>query len=42
VKLNNQDDMVVVGVIADIPHNSSITFDAVIPSESLKKIWGNE
>lgn len=35
VHFDNRIDLTVVGVIQDIPHNSSITFDAVIPIENL-------
>lgn len=35
VHFDNRIDLTVVGVIKDIPHNSTITFDAVIPLENL-------
>jgi len=35
VRFDNRTDLTVVGVIKDIPHNSTITFDAVIPLENL-------
>lgn len=41
VRMNNRFDMTVVGVIKDIPHNSSISFDAVIPIKNLETIWSN-
>ena len=41
VKMDNRLDMTVVGVIKDIPHNSSISFDAVIPLKNLETLWGN-
>lgn len=42
VRYNNQKDMTVVGVIEDIPQNSSIQFDAVIPLENLKMFYGRD
>lgn len=42
VRYNNQKDMTVVGVIEDLPHNSSIQFDAVIPLENLKMFYGRD
>ena len=35
IHFDNRVDLTVVGVIKDIPHNSTITFDAVIPLENL-------
>jgi putative ABC transport system permease protein len=35
VRMDNRIDMTVVGVIKDIPNNSSITFDAIIPLENI-------
>ena len=42
VRYNNQKDMTVVGVIEDIPQNSSIQFDAVIPLENLRMFYGRD
>ena len=42
VRYNNQSDMMVVGVIEDIPQNSSIRFDAIVPLENLKLLYGGE
>ncbi len=36
VRMDNRVDMTVVGVIKDIPNNSSITFDALIPLENIR------
>ncbi len=41
IRYNNQKDMTVVGVIENIPDNSSIQFDAVIPLENLSAFYGN-
>lgn len=41
VRMDNRFDMTVVGVIKDIPHNSTINFDAVIPLKNLEVLWGN-
>lgn len=35
IRMDNRIDMTVVGVISDIPKNSSISFDAVIPIENI-------
>jgi putative ABC transport system permease protein len=35
VKMNNRSDMRVVGILKEIPKNSSITFDAIIPLENI-------
>jgi putative ABC transport system permease protein len=40
VRFNNSLDLIVAGVIDDIPHNSSIQFDAVMPLESYGMING--
>jgi putative ABC transport system permease protein len=42
VRFNNQKDLTVVGVIEDIPQNSSIQFDAVIPLQNLKIFYGRD
>jgi putative ABC transport system permease protein len=42
VHFNNQKDLTVVGVIEDIPQNSSIQFDAVIPIENLKIFYSRD
>lgn len=41
VRMDNRFDMTVAGVIKDFPHNSSISFDAVIPIRNLETIWSN-
>ncbi len=40
VRFNNTHDLVVAGVIDDIPHNSTIQFDAVLPLENLGILYG--
>lgn len=42
VRLDNRTDMQVVGVIRDIPHNSSIAFDVLIPIDNFKAMVGRE
>ncbi len=42
VRFDNQKDLTVVGVIEDIPQNSSIRFDAVIPLENLKIFYSRD
>ena len=42
VRFSNQKDMTVVGVIEDIPQNSSIQFDGVIPLENMKIFYGRD
>jgi len=42
VRFNNSTDMTVAGVIKDIPTNSSIQFDAVLPIQNLKIFYGRE
>jgi putative ABC transport system permease protein len=42
VRYNNQKDMTVVGVIEDIPQNSSIQFDAVIPLENMRIFFSRD
>jgi len=41
IRMDNRFDMTVAGVIKDFPHNSSITFDAVIPIRNLETLWSN-
>jgi len=41
VRMDNRFDMTVAGVIEDIPHNSSISFDAIIPIQNIETIWSN-
>jgi putative ABC transport system permease protein len=41
VRLDDRLNMTVVGVIKDIPNNSSIKFDAVIPLKKLKTYYSN-
>ncbi len=40
IRLNNQLDVVVAGIIKDIPQNSSLTFDLILPIELLAHYWG--
>lgn len=40
VRFNNTSDLTVAGVVKDIPHNSSIQFEALVPIQNLGKIWG--
>ena len=40
VRMDNRIDMTVAGVIKDIPNNSSITFDAIIPLENIGVYYG--
>ena len=40
MKMENRADMTVVGVIKDIPDNSSISFDALIPLENIGYYFG--
>ena len=40
VRMDNRIDMVIAGVIKDIPSNSSITFDAIIPLENVGVYYG--
>ncbi len=40
VRFNNSKDLVVAGVLDDIPHNSSIQFDAVLPLENIGVLYG--
>jgi putative ABC transport system permease protein len=42
IRFNNQTDLTVVGVIKDIPHNSTLTFDAVMPLENLKVFFSRD
>lgn len=42
VRLDNNSDMLVVGVIRDIPHNSSISFNVLIPLDKFKDYVGRE
>lgn len=42
VRFNNEKDMTVAGVTEDIPHNSSIQFDAVIPINNLASSYGRD
>lgn len=41
IRMDNRIDMTVVGVISDIPRNSSITFDALIPVENIGFYYSN-
>jgi putative ABC transport system permease protein len=42
VRFNNSTDMTIAGVIKDIPTNSSIQFDAVLPIQNLKIFYGRD
>ena len=42
VRMDDRYDMIVTGVIRDIPHNSSIAFNAVIPIEYLKMYYSGD
>ncbi len=39
VRFDNRIDLTVAGVIKDIPHNSTITFDAIIPLENIINLY---
>ncbi len=47
IRLNNSEDYEVTGILADIPFNSSLRFDFVLPIEHFEKVnqwlreWGN-
>ena len=40
VRMDNRIDMTIAGVIKDIPNNSSISFDAIIPLENIGVYYG--
>jgi putative ABC transport system permease protein len=42
VRLDNKADMLVVGVIRDIPHNSSISFDVLVPIDYIRTMYGSD
>ena len=42
IRMDNRVNMTIVGVIKDIPKNSSITFDAIIPLENLRSLFGRD
>jgi len=42
VRFNNEKDMTVAGVTQDIPNNSSIQFDAIIPINNLASAFGRD
>jgi len=42
VRFNNTTDLTVAGVIKDLPHNTFLSFDAVVPIENIAKIWGRD
>ena len=42
VRFNNTTNMTVAGVIKDLPHNTFLSFDAVVPVQHITKIWGRE
>ncbi len=42
VRFNNNIDMTVSGVVKDLPHNTFLKFDAVVPLEIMKKTWEQE
>jgi putative ABC transport system permease protein len=42
IRLNNSIPLMVTGVFEDLPHNTHLTFDAVISSKRLKKIYDDK
>ena len=42
VRFNNTTDLTVAGVIEDLPHNTFLEFDAVVPVQNIAKLWGRE
>jgi putative ABC transport system permease protein len=42
VRMDNRIDMTIAGVIKDIPNNSSISFDAIIPLENVGVYYGRK
>jgi putative ABC transport system permease protein len=42
IRVDNRFDLVVAGIIKDIPQNSSIAFDILLPIEQLANFWGND
>lgn len=42
VRFNNEKDMIVAGVTKDLPNNSSIRFDAIIPIQNLASAYGRD
>ena len=42
IRLDNKLDVVVAGVIKDIPNNSSLSFDIILPIAKLANYWGIE
>jgi putative ABC transport system permease protein len=42
VRFNNTTDLTVAGVIKDLPHNTFLEFDAVVPVQNIAKLWGRD
>lgn len=42
VRFNNTNSFAVAGVIKDIPQNSFFRFDAIVPVQNLKNLWGRD
>jgi len=42
VRFNNTTSFAVTGVIKDIPQNSFFRFDAIVPVQNLKNLWGRD
>lgn len=42
VRFNNTTSFAVAGVIKDIPQNSFFRFDAIVPAQNLKNLWGRD
>jgi putative ABC transport system permease protein len=42
VRFNNTTDLAVAGVIEDLPHNTFLEFDAVVPVQNIAKLWGRD
>ena len=42
LRVNNQMDLEIVGVIKDIPHNSTVKFDMVMPLQNMSILFGRQ
>ncbi len=42
VRFNNTTDLTVAGVIEDLPHNTFLSFDAVVPVQNIARLWGRD
>lgn len=42
VRFNDTSDLTVAGVIEDLPHNTFLEFDAVVPVQNIAKLWGRD